>query len=295
MKATNIAITFLALLVVLEPFAFYNFGISTVYLITILILCSVFFLYIEIKKTGAPKTSSDGLSKPKEEQKKVEFVSLAVHQLRAPLSTIKMSLEMFIGDEFGKISDEQKDILKKIYKKNDTMISLVDSLLNVAMLEDTKNVYGKSTVYIEDLIQSVINSCQEELKGKAIELEFKKPEERLPGMILDEKKMKLVFQNLFDNAIKYTPAGGKIKASVSLKGREIEFVIHDSGIGIPENQKDQMFTKFFRGRNAARTGVDGSGLGLFITKSIIDAHRGKIWFESKENEGTTFYVTLPLE
>jgi signal transduction histidine kinase len=207
---------------------------------------------------------------------------------------MKMSLMMFIDDEFGKTSPEQKDILKKIYKKNETMISLVDSLLKVASLGGNKNLQERNSVYVEDIIQPVVNNYQEEMKMKGINFEFEKPRENLPKITADDKKMKLVFQNLFDNAIKYTPMGGKIKAVLSQKGKEIEFQLQDSGIGIPENQKDRMFNEFFRGRNAARTGVEGSGLGLFIAKSVVESHGGKIWFESEENKGTTFHVILPI-
>lgn len=294
MKTTTAVIIFLALLGILQPFVFLSFGVNADYLVIILILLLAYFLYIEIKRIEKPKIISDKGPEPEGEKKKVEFVSLAVHQLKAPLSTMKMSLKMFIDDEFGRTSTEQKDILKKIYKKNETMISLVDSLLNVALLEESKNAYVKNPVSIEDIIQSVINNYREEMERKEINFEFEKPQEKLLWITLDDKKMKLVFQNLFDNAIKYTPVGGKIKTALSRKGKEIEFEIKDSGIGIPENQKDRMFNKFFRGRNAARTGAEGSGLGLFITKSIVEAHGGKIWFESEENKGATFYVTLPI-
>ena len=294
MENTTTVIIFLAFLAILQPFVFLIFGANVDYLVVILILLLSYLLYIEVKRIEKPSVIPGNDPDPKEEKKKVEFVSLAVHQLKAPLSTMKMSLMMFIDDEFGKVNDEQRDILKKIYKKNEAMISLVDSLLNVAKLEASKNIQERNSIYIEDIIQSVISNCQEEMKMKGVNFEFEKPQENLPKITADDKRIKLVFQNLFDNAIKYTPAGGKIKAVLSQKGEEIEFQIQDSGIGIPENQKEKMFNEFFRGRNAARTGVEGSGLGLFIAKSIVEAHGGKIWFESEENKGTTFHVSLPI-
>ena len=113
--------------------------------------------------------------------------------------------------------------------------------------------------------------------------------------MLDVEKMKLAIQNLLDNAIRYTQPGGRVTASLKYVKKEIEFSIKDTGIGIPKDQQERVFTKFFRGANAIRLETEGSGLGLFITKNIIEAHGGKIWFESEENVGTTFHFTIPLK
>jgi two-component system sensor histidine kinase VicK len=141
----------------------------------------------------------------------------------------------------------------------------------------------------------VIETLEEEIKRKRLKLEFKKPKTKLPQVAVDAEKMELVIQNLLSNAIKYTPAGGRV--TISLKGsiKEIEVSVTDTGIGIPEDQKKRVFTKFFRAANAIRAETEGTGLGLFIVKNIIKAHQGKIWFESAEGKGTTFYFTLPVK
>jgi signal transduction histidine kinase len=107
--------------------------------------------------------------------------------------------------------------------------------------------------------------------------------------------MKVAIQNLIDNALRYTLPGGKVTVEIKCAKMELEFSVKDSGVGIPQDQQDRVFTKFFRGANVIRMETEGSGLGLFITKNIIEAHRGRIWFKSKENVGSTFYFTLPLK
>jgi len=113
--------------------------------------------------------------------------------------------------------------------------------------------------------------------------------------MLDVEKMRLAINNLVDNAIRYTPPGGRVTVSLSYDKKEIEFSVKDTGVGIPKDQQERVFTKFFRGANVMRMATEGTGLGLFITKNIIEAHGGKIWFESEENVGTTFHFTIPLK
>ncbi len=104
----------------------------------------------------------------------------------------------------------------------------------------------------------------------------------------------MAIQNLIDNAIKYTPPKGEIVVSLKQIEKEVEFLVKDSGVGIPKEQQKRIFTKFFRSANVIRMETDGSGLGLFIAKNIIEVHGGKIWFESEEGKGSTFYFTLPI-
>ncbi len=229
------------------------------------------------------------------EKMKSEFVSVAAHQLRTPLSAIKWTLRMMLDGDLGKITEEQKDFLFKTYQSNERMINLINDLLDVARIEEGRYVYKLTFVNIEDLIEHLINSYKEEVETRKIKLEFEKPEKKLPQVMLDVEKMELVVQNLLDNAIKYTPSGGQVTISLKPGKKEIEFSIKDTGVGIPKDQQGRVFTKFFRGTNVMRMETEGSGLGLFIAKNIIEAHGGKIWFESKEGKGTTFYFTLPVK
>ncbi len=216
------------------------------------------------------------------------------HQLMAALTSIKWSLKMLLGGDFGKISEEQKNVVGKIMEKNETLISLANRMLNNAKCADEKYCNNQSSVNIEDLIEFVINSSKEDFIKKNITIEFKKPKQKTPSITIDEEMVKLAIQNVLDNAIKYTPQKGKITITLILNKDAVEFNIQDSGMGIPEDQKDKVFNKFFRATNAVQVSPTGSGLGLFIAKSIMEAHKGKIWFKSKENEGSAFYFSLPI-
>ena len=229
------------------------------------------------------------------ERMKTEFVSIAAHQLRTPLSAIKWTLRMLLDGDLGEITPEQREFVEKTYRSNERMINLINDLLNVTRIEEGRYLYKPVPTDIVPLVKSVVDAYKEEAKKKKLKLEFKKPAKKLPKIIIDAEKITLAIQNLIDNAIRYTPPQGKVAVSLRPGKKEIEFLVKDTGVGIPGEQQDRIFTKFFRGANAIRMETEGSGLGLFITKNIIEAHGGKIWFESKENQGTTFYFTLPIK
>lgn len=230
------------------------------------------------------------------ERLKTEFVSLAAHQLRTPLSAIKWTLRMLLDGDLGKITTEQKDYVDKTAQSTERMIDLVNDLLNVTRIEEGRYLYNPTPLAFEPIIQSLIDAHRDLIDKKKIQFKFNKPKEELPPIKVDEEKIQLAIQNLLDNALRYTPPGGKV--TVSLKyhqdKKRVEATVKDSGIGIPKDQQERVFSKFFRGDNAVRMKTEGTGLGLFITKHIIEAHGGEIWFESEEREGTTFYLTLPV-
>ena len=229
------------------------------------------------------------------EKMKTEFVSLVAHQLRTPLSAIKWTLRILLDRELGAITSEQQDFLEKTYQSNERMISLINDLLNVTRIEEGTYIYKPTLTSIEVLWQSVVNSLKEEIGRKAIHFEFKKPESPLPQVLIDAEKMGLVLQNLLDNAVRYTPKGGRVTISLKYAKEEIECSVKDTGIGIPKDQKGRIFSKFFRGANVMRLETEGTGLGLFIAKNIVEAHQGRIWFKSEEGKGSTFYFTLPVK
>jgi signal transduction histidine kinase len=228
------------------------------------------------------------------ERMKTEFVSISAHQLRTPLSAIKWTLRMVLDGDTGELNSEQKDLLEKTYISNERMISLINDLLNVSRIEEGRFLYRQALASIEEIISTVIESSQELLKMKKMKLIFNKPKEILPQVNVDKEKMELAVQNLLENAVKYTPEGGEIDISLKRDDKNIIFEIKDTGVGIPDDQNERIFTKFFRGDNVIRMETEGSGLGLYTTKNIIEAHKGKIWFDSKEGEGTTFTFTLPI-
>lgn len=228
------------------------------------------------------------------ETMKTEFVSIAAHQLRTPLSAIKWTLRMLLDGDIGELTAEQKELLEKTYESNERMISLINDLLNVTRIEEGRFLYKPVPSQLEDLVEVAVRNADDLLKIKKIKLEFQKPEEILPKILADQEKIGLVIQNLLENAIKYTPEGGEIKIFLSQKKKQLVFEIKDSGVGIPLDQQNRIFTKFFRGSNVMRMETDGSGLGLYTAKNIVEAHKGKIWFDSKEGRGTSFYFSLPV-
>lgn len=229
------------------------------------------------------------------EQMKTEFVSLAAHQLRTPLSAIKWTLRMLLDGDLGEITREQENFLQKTYQSNERMIHLINDLLNVTRIEEGRYLFKPTLAQIEDIMNPIIKSYREEMKRKKITFILKKPKTRLPQVKIDKEKMGLAIENFIDNALKYTFPGGQVTVALKCGKKEIEFSVKDTGVGIPKDQQDRIFTKFFRGANVIRMETEGSGLGLFIAKNIIEAHGGTIWFESKEGKGSTFRFTLPIE
>ena len=231
------------------------------------------------------------------ERLKTEFVSISAHQLRTPLSGIKWTLKMLLEEDLGKISEEQKEFLEKTYKSNERMIRLINDLLNVTRIEEGRFLYNIKSQNIMEIVQEIVASCKVMAKRKRIELGFKKINNKIPEVKIDTEKMSIAVQNLVDNAIHYTEPGGKVNVSIEyLKDQNnILISVADTGIGIPKNQQKRIFKRFFRGVSATKMETVGTGLGLFIAKNIVESHGGKIWFESTENKGTTFYFTIPVK
>lgn len=226
---------------------------------------------------------------------KSEIISVVAHQLRTPLSAIKWSLKMLLDEDAGKLTEEQHGLLAKGFESNERMTILINDMLAVDHLESGKLKYNFIPVQFESLVTEMISNLLPIATHKKIRVEFAVPPALLPKIKLDPDKMRDVLQNVIDNAIKYTKEGGLVTAGVAMEAEGLHFWVKDNGIGIPEEAKGKIFSRFFRARNAISTETDGSGLGLFIAQSVVKRHGGKIWFESGENEGTTFHVTLPSE
>ena len=228
------------------------------------------------------------------DEMKSEFVSLAAHQLRTPLSALKWTLRMLLEGDAGPVSGEQTQFLDKAYRSNERMIGLVSELLEVSKVEEGKYLYRPKPARIEEIVEGVLQTYADEVKEKHMEIFFRRPESALPVVVVDQEKIELAVENLIDNAFRYTPAGGKIIISFALRRSYVEVAIADTGIGITQLQQQRVFERFFRADNAKKIDTEGSGLGLYLVKNIIEAHGGKIWFVSKEREGTTFTFSLPL-
>jgi len=224
---------------------------------------------------------------------KSEFISLAAHQLRTPLSAIKWLLRMLLTGDLGQLSDEQKEYIKKGYDTNERLIELVRDLLNVSRIEEGKFGFNFKKGSIKEVLEKIAPMYVFKAQEKDIHFVFNEATEPIPEVMLDEERISIVLQNLLDNAFKYTPKSGNVTLSLIPKENEVEIVVADDGIGIPEEDKKKIFSKFFRGYNVLKSGIEGTGLGLFIVKNIVEKHGGKIWFESEVNKGTTFHFTIP--
>ena len=176
------------------------------------------------------------------------------------------------------------------------MIGLVNALLSVSRMDLGTFILEPEPIDIVLLIENVVEEQKFAIKEKNIQLSLDFGQ-NIPIIQADPKLFSMVVQNLLSNAVKYTPVKGKIKISLSLNyiDRNILFKINDTGYGIPKNQQDKIFKKLFRADNVREKDTEGTGLGLYIVKAIIDNSGGKVWFESKENKGSTFYVQLPCD
>ncbi len=226
---------------------------------------------------------------------KSEFVSIAAHQLRTPLSAIKWTISLLLDGDAGQLNKEQDDFLKKGYEINERMIKLVSDLLNAARIEEGRFGYDFKDMDLEDFLGSLIGNYREVAKGKSLNLIFNKKAKNLPRIYADPEKLSLALNNLLDNALKYTPAGGSVTLQLGSQGNYALISISDTGVGIPSTEQQRVFSKFFRASNVIRLETEGTGLGLFIVKNIIRRHGGEISFSSKEGAGTVFSVTLPLK
>lgn len=227
------------------------------------------------------------------DQMKTEFVSVAAHQLRTPLSAIKWTLRMILDGDIGELNAEQKEFLNKTYESNERMINLVNDLLNVSRIDEGRFIYKTEPMQLEDVVDEIVKSEETPLQQKKIKLTWNLPSVLLPEVLADKEKLGIAIQNLIENAIKYTKEGGNIIISIEAINGDILFKIQDDGVGIPSYQQERIFTKFFRGENVMRMETEGSGLGLYTTKNIVESHGGKIWFQSEEGKGTVFSFTIP--
>jgi PAS domain S-box-containing protein len=247
------------------------------------------------KVIGTIKVFRDITNEHQIDRAKTEFVSLASHQLRTPLSTVSWYTEMLLGGKIGELNEKQTKYLNEVYQGNQRMIDLVNALLDVSRLELGTFPIEPKQINIIKLIKSVIHEQGPQINSKKIAFSFLP--EKVPIINADPKLVRMIVQNILSNSIKYTQAEGQVSISISsVDKKNVLFKVSDNGYGIPRNQQDKIFTKLFRADNVREKDTDGTGLGLYIVKSVVENSGGKIWFEStKEELGTRFFVTLPIK
>lgn len=224
---------------------------------------------------------------------KSSFNSTAAHQLRTPLSGLKWVLKYLLDGDAGNMNPEQQEMLKRGYDANEKMLQMVNNLLYVSRIENGKFGYEFKKNDFNTLLDTLRTNSEIALKEHNLDFHIENRALALIPFVFDFDNLLIALQNIVDNAIKYTPAGGVVRLSVDLKGDVLELHIGDNGVGVPREELPKLFSKFFRASNAVRLQSEGTGLGLFIVKNIIERHLGTISVESVEGKGTTFSIAIP--
>lgn len=245
-------------------------------------------------RLGGVATVRDITKEQEIDRAKTEFVSLASHQLRTPLSAINWYAEMLLAGDAGEINDEQREYLNEVYQGNQRMVDLINSLLNVSRLELGTFAVDPEDTDVLALAESVLSELAPQIKERSITL-TKHFDTTIPHLFADPKLVRMVVQNLASNAVKYTPPGGAVTVTIGQTSDAVAIDVQDTGLGIPQADQYKIFSKLFRATNARESDTDGTGLGLYIVKSVVEHAGGTIRFSSTEGKGTTFYVRLPKQ
>ena len=268
-------------------------------------LASISPIYEDKNIIGYMATEEDITEIENIDKAKSEFIALASHQLKTPPTAIKLLTERLLGGKMGIFTEKQKEYLDDIQSSNQRMIDLVNALLNVSHIE-----MGVFTIQVKEndpciVVQNIVDELKPVIDKKQLKLKTISLEKNIILMI-DEPLFRMVINNLVINAVHYTAEGGEIQVECKVvnKGQALGeklqkencfvVVVSDTGYGIPQGQQSKIFTKLFRADNAREKHTDGTGLGLYIVKSILDHSGGLIWFTSRENEGSVFYVAIPM-
>ena len=227
------------------------------------------------------------------DQAKTEFVSLASHQLKTPLSAINWYSEMVLEEEVGPLNEKQKEYLKNLYDANRRMVELVNSLLNVSRIDLGAFAVEPAPTDFSAVADEVLTELKPQIGLKKLRLD-KEYDKQVPSINADPKLLRIIFQNLLSNAVKYTAPNGVIGLALKKEGDNVLIRVTDTGYGIPAADQGKIFTKLFRADNVRDKEAEGTGLGLYIVKAVVEAGGGRIWFDSLEGRGTSFFITLPL-
>jgi signal transduction histidine kinase len=245
------------------------------------------FLAADLQKANDRLTDLD--------KQKSEFVSFATHQLRAPLTAMKGYASLILEGDLGAISEDVKNAIVRIYESSNTLTSIVDDYLNISRIELGTMKYSFEKIDLRDLVNDVIGELKPNIEKSKVKFDFDYDKTKKYMVKVDPNKFKQIIANLVDNSIKYTPQG-EVKVNLALVSGKILFSVKDNGIGIAPEVLPKLFMKFSRATNGSRQNIHGTGLGLFVAKEIVSAHRGRIWAESVgEGKGSSFFVEVDEE
>lgn len=227
------------------------------------------------------------------DEAKNDFISMASHQLRTPLTSIKGYLDMILQGDLGDISPTQRAVLEEAFSSSERMVRLISDFLNVSRLQTGKFMIDKQLTDLSQIIDDEVALLNVVADQRNIKL-VKKIDKKLPKTTMDIEKIRQVVMNMIDNAIYYSKPNSKVMVSAVKNGEFVEFTVKDTGIGVPKSEQKDLFSKFFRGTNARKKRPDGTGVGLFLARKAVLSHGGEMIFLSEEGKGSTFGFRLPI-
>ncbi|HVW66635.1 MAG TPA: HAMP domain-containing sensor histidine kinase [Candidatus Peribacteraceae bacterium] len=242
------------------------------------------YLYVELENANDQLREQD--------RQKDELLSMVSHQLATPVSAVRWNLEMMLDGDTGKLNKEQEDSLKSLQSISADLSDLVSMILDVSRIQLGRIKMDPQELDLDQFFKEILNVIIPKAKEKNVNFNISLPKQ-LPKAMLDKRYTRMTIENLLSNAVKYTSKEGDVDFTVTIQNDSMHCEVKDTGVGIPKADQDKIFGKQFRASNV-RNAVDGNGFGLYIAKSAVESQGGKIWFDSKEGKGTTFFVTLPL-
>lgn len=257
-----------------------------------------YFHRLHVSETSGPDVATqfilifDVTEERQLERSKSELVAVASHQLRTPLTAIRGNIELLLDCSYGKLGKQQSEMLEEMETSTIRLISMVNDMLDITKIEKGELELNAQQINLPETIRSVISDLGEYAKGHDFTIAHNEPK-RDVRVYADSLRLRQVFQNLIDNAIKYSRAPGTLRIEYTNRRNEVEITFSDDGIGIPEQEQQYIYDRFYRATNVTKASSSGTGLGLPIVKSIIEMHGGHVICHSKEDEGTTFKITLP--
>ena len=226
---------------------------------------------------------------------KSRFITALTHVARTPLNEVRWAIESLISGEFGELSEAQLTMMRKALESESEVLQIIDNMNITLDIERGTLHLEKVPTSIISITNSTVTSLEPECEVRNVVCAVQKPTAKYPNVVLDPEKMRLALFMLVDNALKYSKEGSAVKVAFLKSADSVTIKVIDKGIGIPVSEQDNIFDRFFRASNAQSAHPNGIGLGLYISKAIVEEHGGTIGFTSKEGEGSTFWIKLPLK
>ncbi len=232
------------------------------------------------------------VSREKESERvKTDFLLLASHQLRTPLTTVKWYIDYLLASDTSKMSSIVREYLEQIYIGNERMIELITTLLTVSRIEMGTLAPEYVTVKVNEIIDDILEELATDIRSKKIKIQKRSVGD--DALVMDHTMLRIIIHNLLTNAVKYTPAEGIVNIDSKFLHHSCTISVADTGYGIPESEQKRIFTKMFRATNAKKISTNGPGLGLYMSKAFVEKFGGEIKFKSEEGSGSTFIISLP--